>query len=142
MFRENAIYLITRVYYKINRYLTKELVANNITGLAPSHGEIIGALWIKGRLQMKELAEFIDKDKSTVTALVSKLLKLGFVKKEKDTDDNRISFISLTEKGKGLNPVIDDISNELDMKAYFGLSEKEKKQLVKLLIKMFNNISY
>ena len=110
MFRENAIYLITRVYYKINRYLTKELVTNSIAGLAPSHGEIIGALWIRGRLQMKELAEFIDKDKSTITALVNKLLKLDYVEKEKDADDNRISYISLTEKGKNLNPVIDDVA--------------------------------
>ena len=139
MFRKDAIYLITRVYYKLNRFLAKELVANDINGFVPSHGEIIGTLFIKGKLQMKDLPELIDKDKSTVTALVKKLIGMGFIKKEKDKDDNRISYISLTENGKVLNPVLDKILKGLNGKAYLGLSESERMQLVKLLTKVFNN---
>ncbi len=89
---------------------------------------------------MKEIAEIIDKDKSTITALINKLIALDYVKKDKDRKDNRISIISLSEKGKALKPLFKEISEKLREKAYQGISEQEKEILNILLMKLNKNI--
>ncbi|MFC1668853.1 MarR family winged helix-turn-helix transcriptional regulator [Spirochaetota bacterium] len=139
MYEKDAIYYITRVYYKINRYLIKKLASRDIKGFVPSHGEIIGMLFLKEKLQMKELAEMIDKDKSTVTALVKKLVRFGYVKKIRDKDDNRINYISLAKKGEALMPHLNEITNELYEMALSGVNDREKDKLNKMLVKIFNN---
>jgi MarR family transcriptional regulator, organic hydroperoxide resistance regulator len=136
MNKDHILFIIGRINYKVNRFLIRELKKHHIKGIAPSHGEILGALLLRGRLQMKELAEIIDKDKSTITALVNKLMALGYVEKAKADDDNRISIISLTQKGKALKPSFFEVSETMRSKAYAGISESDKEKLFALLTKL------
>ena len=85
---------------------------------------------------MKEIAEIIDKDKSTITSLINKLIALDYVEKKKDMNDNRISIIRLTAKGKALKSSFMEISKKLITKAYQGVSEQEKEILNILLAKL------
>jgi DNA-binding MarR family transcriptional regulator len=136
MNKDHVLFLIGRINYKVNRLLLTELKKHHIDGIAPSHGEILGALLFRGRLQMKEIAEIIDKDKSTITALINKLIALDYVQKNRDANDNRISIISLTEKGKALKPSFQAISKKLRTRAYENISEKKKQILYDLLMKL------
>jgi len=140
MNKDHLIFLIGRINYKANRFLLEELKQHGITKLAPSHGEILGALLLRGELQMTQLTKYIDKDKSTITALVNKLIQMGYVKKRKDTTDNRISWIALTEKGSSLKPGIMDISRKLRKKAYENIREQDKEILHALLSKINMNL--
>ena len=140
MNKDHIIFLIGRINYKANRFLLDELVRHGITKLAPSHGEILGALLLRGELQITQLTEYIDKDKSTITALVNKLIRMGYVKKRKDGTDNRISWIALTEKGASLKPGIMDISRKLRKKAYENIREEDKEILYILLSKININL--
>jgi MarR family transcriptional regulator, organic hydroperoxide resistance regulator len=136
MNKDHIIFLIGRINYKANRLLQDELRKHGIKGLAPSHGEIIGSLLLHGEVQMTNLTEYIDKDKSTITALVDKLIRLGYVKKRKDDTDNRVAWVSLTDKGTALKPDIMDISRALRKKAYGSISDSEKEILHVLLSKI------
>lgn len=89
---------------------------------------------------MKEIAEIIDKDKSTITSLIHKLITLGYVKKKKDLSDNRIKMISLTAKGRALKPLFMEISDKLKTKAYQCVSEQEREILNILLAKLDNSM--
>jgi DNA-binding MarR family transcriptional regulator len=140
MKRELIIFLIGRIQYKANKFLIRELNARHMKGLAPSHGEILGALICRGPLPMSEIARIIDKDKSTITALVNKLIKLGYVQKSKDSSDARISLISLTEKGAALKPDILLIGRDLRERAYQGISDEEGETLIRLLTKVDENL--
>ena len=110
-----------------------------MNGIAPTHGDILWALLVHGELSMKDLAENIHRDKSTVTALVNKLVKFGYVKKRTDVNDSRVNLISLTPKGLELKDDVMDISQALREKAYQGLTENEKAVLMKLLDKIYQN---
>ncbi len=140
MNKDHILFQIGRIQYKVNRILINELKKNNINGIAPSHAEIIGSLLMRGPLQMKEIAEIIDKDKSTITALINKLIAKGYVKKKKDIEDNRINIISLTKKGKSLKQKYIDISKKLRLKAYNGFTSKEKEVIYNLLTRMNKNL--
>jgi DNA-binding MarR family transcriptional regulator len=88
---------------------------------------------------MKDISEKIERDKSTVTTLVDKLVNLGYVTKQKDLKDSRIILVSLTDKGKQLKSDFEEISKELMATVYKGIKEEEKEQLIKTLKKIKNN---
>ena len=140
MKKDHIIFLIGRIQYKANRFLTHELKAHHIKGLAPSHGEILGSLMLRGPSSMSEIASIVDKDKSTITVLVNKLLKLGYVEKKRHLSDNRISLIALTRKGTALKTDFQLIAKKLRAKSYMGISDDEREMLVHLLKKLNNNI--
>jgi len=134
------ISLIGRINYKVQKYLVRELKENDVKGISPSHGDILGAFFASKELRMTELSEIINKDKSTVTALVDKLIRLGYVKQIPDTNDSRIRLVRLTKKGEALQPVICDIGDKMRAKAYKGMSKNEQKTLIKLLVKLYENL--
>jgi DNA-binding MarR family transcriptional regulator len=137
--RHRVAHLIGRVDYRIKRFLAEELNNHRMEGLAPSHGDIIGTLLIKDHLSMKELAAAINKDKSTVTGLIEKLIVLGYVRKSTDGDDNRFNIISLTEKGRALRSEWQDISSRLVKRVCTGLTESEIDSLIKALLVIEEN---
>lgn len=135
----DIISLISKVREDANKFITDEMDKWGVKGLAPSHGDILSALLKHERLTMKELADKIGRDKSTVTVLVDKLIKQGYVEKTRDIEDNRVVFVSLTEKGRELKPMFDAISKDLISTVYKGISENEKEELIETLTKIKNN---
>ena len=84
---------------------------------------------------MKDIADKIHRTKPTVTVLVDKLEKLDLVKRDKSSEDNRITYIVLTEKGESFRALFEKISKELNTMLYKNLSEEEAETLEKLLEK-------
>lgn len=136
---KDIISLISKIRESANRFIISEMDKWGIDGLAPSHGDILVALLKAERLTMKELAEKIDKDKSTVTALVDKLIKQGYVEKTRDIEDSRVVFVTLTRSGKALKPMFDTISEELLSVVYKDIQQNEKEELINTLTKIKNN---
>lgn len=136
---KDIISLISKVREGANRFITTEMEKRGIEGLVPSHGDILVALMKSERLTMKDLAQKINRDKSTVTVLVEKLIKQGYVEKTRDTEDNRIVLVTLTEKGKALKPEFEAISKDLLSVVYKDISQREKEELIKTLLKIKNN---
>jgi DNA-binding MarR family transcriptional regulator len=136
---DHVVALIARVRDKAYEFIIRELNKKKITGLVPSHGGIMSTLFIRDRVPMKEVAERIGRDKSTVTALVNKLMRAGYVSKEKGPDDNRITYLCLTAKGRSLERAFDEISEKLIATAFHGFSQEEREDIVKGMVKMLNN---
>lgn len=136
---KNVISLISKIREKVNRFIVSEMSKCGIEGIVTSHGDIIYALFKKPRLTMAEIADKIGRDKSTVTALVDKLVRLGYVAKERDTADTRVVYVTLTHKGNELKPIFEAISSEILDVFYLDISEKEKEELIRILNKIYNN---
>ena len=135
----HVIALIARVRDKAYEFIIRELSKEKIKGMVPSHGGIMSTLFERDRMPMKEVAGRIGRDKSTVTVLVDKLMRAGYVTKEKDPDDNRITYLCLTAKGRSLEQKFVGISQRLIATAFRGFTQTERESLVKAVIKMLNN---
>ncbi|MGQ8872736.1 MarR family winged helix-turn-helix transcriptional regulator [Paenibacillus sp. TSA_86.1] len=135
----DAVSLISKIKEKTSRFILNEMAAEGINDLATSHGDIIYALYNHQRLTMAEIAKNIRKDKSTVTALIDKLVRTGYVVKERDATDSRIVHVALTTKGEALKPVFEDISERLLDTFYANITGDEKKELLRILIKIYDN---
>ncbi|WP_214827537.1 MarR family winged helix-turn-helix transcriptional regulator [Exiguobacterium algae] len=138
MAKKNAISLIGRIRDESNKLILSELEKHGVTEIAPSHGGIFLALYRHHRLTMKELSEEISRSKPTVTVLVNKLLKLGYIEKRKDLTDQRISYITLTEKGEALKPIFDEVSHTLNTLVYGNMSEDEQTRFEETLNKILD----
>ncbi|WP_408892451.1 MarR family winged helix-turn-helix transcriptional regulator [Paenibacillus taichungensis] len=135
----DAISLISKIKEKVNRFILSEMAEQGIQDLATSHGDIIYALYNNSRMTMAEIAKKIGKDKSTVTALVDKLVRNGYVAKDRDATDSRIVHVTLTAKGEELKPVFEHISRRMLDAFYADVTEAEKKELLRILMKIHGN---
>lgn len=135
----DAISLISKIREKVNKLIVEEMSQRGIEGIVTSHGDIIYALYNKEKMTMAEIADKIGKDKSTVTALIDKLIKLGYVSKERDTRDSRVTYVALTHAGKELKPKFEAISKSVLNVFYLGISEKDKEELIRILNKINSN---
>lgn len=136
---KDVISLISKIREKVNRFIVSQMLEYGVEGIVTSHGDIINALLTVPRLTMAEIAKKIGKDKSTVTALIDKLVKLGYVIKKRDAVDTRIVYVSLTPKGNELKSMFEEISKEVLDVFYGGISESEKAELARILNKIYNN---
>ncbi|MCM1989169.1 MarR family winged helix-turn-helix transcriptional regulator [Oceanirhabdus seepicola] len=134
------VYFISKTKKKMINFIEKKLKEKGLNDLVPSYGNILTVLYDNdGKLTMKEIGELIGKDKSTVTVLVNKLSKLGYVKKEKSKEDRRVTYVKTTEKSIEIEEKFNDISKEVYLTAYKDFSVEEKEVLLKLLKKLNNN---
>jgi DNA-binding MarR family transcriptional regulator len=137
MIKQNAASMIGKIREAVNKLIVSEFEKHGIEGLVPSHGDILAFLYAKNGLSVKELAEKIHRTQPTVTVLVNKLEKLGYVEKIKDEEDGRITWIKLTDKGIRLQPVFRTISDKLNDIIYGGLTEPQREQLEFLLEQVY-----
>jgi DNA-binding MarR family transcriptional regulator len=136
MKKGNALALISRIREKANRFIVRELENHGIKGIVPSHGDILVVLFHGDKYTMKELADRINRTKPTVTVLIEKLVEYGFVEREKSSTDSRVTYIKLTNKGIGLKPIFDDISEKINALIYGDLTDGEPEVFEKLLHKV------
>ncbi|MBU3201311.1 MarR family transcriptional regulator [Clostridium estertheticum] len=136
---DDTVYLIGRIREKANIFILKELEQIGFKDIAPSHGDILATLFKHGECTMTDIANSIHRDRSTVTALVNKLIKLGYILSKKDVNDSRSTIIFLTDKGKELEPGFKKISQKLYDIEYKGIGEEQKEVFEKILEKIYNN---
>lgn len=128
--------LISKIHEKGNRFIIEELKNNGVEGLVPSHGDILVCLYKNNKMTMKDIANCIHRTKPTVTVLVDKLEKLGYLKRAASDKDSRSTYVILTQKGENFKATFDQISNNLNKMLNKNLSENEVKLLEELLNKM------
>lgn len=133
---KNTLSLISKIHEKGNEFIVKQLKNNGISSLVPSHGDILVCLYQNGKMTMKDIADKIHRTRPTVTVLIDKLEKSGFVEREISKEDNRYTYIILTSKGKNFQPLFEQISNELNNMLHKNLSESEADILETLLKKV------
>ena len=128
--------LVSKIHEKGNRFIIEELKNNGAEGLVPSHGDILVCLYKNGKMTMKDIANCIHRTKPTVTVLVDKLEKLGYLKRESSDKDNRCTYIVLTQKGQDFKATFEKISNNLNKMLNKNLSPEESELIEKLLRKV------
>jgi len=136
----NAITLISTIKDLSNKLIVTELANRGYKDISPSHGEILYNLYKYKNLNMKDLAQHIKKDKSTLTVLVKKLENLGYLERIQCSDDARVQILSLSEKADDFYPVFKEVSFTLNSVSFDGFKEYEIDMLLALLTRVIENI--
>lgn len=91
-------------------------------------------LWNYGDIEMKNLCERVCLDSNTLSPVVNRLIKKGYVVKNKSPQDKRIVIISATTQGKLLKEQAEPIQEKI--RSLVNVSENEKMELIKMLTKI------
>lgn len=135
-----VIGVISNIREKSAQFINEELREREIDGLINSHGTVLSAMYDNdGKMTMNGIAKFVGKRKSTITDMVKKLEKLGYISREKSKEDARVIEVTLTEKGWAFRDTFKEVSKELLDKTYAGFTEEEKEVLMGLLFKIRKN---
>ena len=84
------------------------------------------------KMTVNELRETLIDDKPNVSRILNKMVEKGLVRKERQTDDQRVVYVSLTEKGRKLHKQADEKITGHNVR----LSPKECQTLIELLMKV------
>ncbi len=135
----SSISLLSHIHSITADFLTQKLSERGFPEFASSHGNILFQLSVNEKMTMGELAERINRDKSTTTVLVRKLEAEGFLTGTPDASDKRSRIIFLTPKGKQFNKTAKALSEELLSTFYKDFTEQEKEDFFHSLLKIQEN---
>lgn len=105
-------------------------------GLAPAQLGALKRLWKNDGMTNTELGERLFLKTSTVTALIDRMERDGFVYRKRNKEDRRVINIWLTEKGWELKDGVPDLEKIVWGKLAKRLSEEELRELIRLLDKV------
>jgi len=107
-----------------------------VDGLTASQFSTLKVLRIHGPLALREIAKYILKTGGNMTIVVDNLERDGLVVRDRDTEDRRIVYVRLTQKGEELFDRIYPEHLERIRQAMGGLTDAECEQLMNLLNKL------
>lgn len=98
---ESKIRILMMFYRNFSNLIIKgfELGLDNPNDLNPKHFQTLMVLLHHGSCTMHELSSRVMLKKGSFTPVANKLLSLDYIRKERSTEDKRIYYIHLTDKG-------------------------------------------
>ena len=131
---------ITRLISLTER-CTNEFRTNEFAeiGLGPAYNMYIFYLCKNPGVPQDTLSKVLHINKSNVTRAIQKLIEDGFLYKEIDQDDKRISRIYATQKAYEIRPILSEKMSNWNEIIMAGLTEEERDKLYELLKKVTIN---
>ncbi|PKM94766.1 MAG: MarR family transcriptional regulator [Firmicutes bacterium HGW-Firmicutes-1] len=90
----------------------------------------------------EEISTALCMDKTTTTRAIQKLETSGFIRRQKDIDDQRMNRVFLTESGQEIYKILKEYSYEWQEILLHNLTLKEVSQLESLMNKLTGNARY
>ena len=103
-------------------------------GLTYTQYIVFMVLWEKESVNVGQLGNLLSLDAGTLTPLLKHLEKEGYITRARSKDDERVTVISITEKGNALKKKCKDIPIRLASEGS-SLTQKEAEELYRLLYK-------
>ena len=101
-------------------------------GLTYTQYVVLMALWEHETLNVGQLGSILHLDAGTLTPLLKRLEKAGYVTRQRSKEDERVTVISITAEGNALKEKCKDIPLKLASETS-ALDEKDAKELYRLL---------
>lgn len=132
---------IARLHALTRARIEALLAQHGITDIEPCHGDIFTVLFAEKSLPLTELAAKTHRCKSTVSVMVARLVKAGWLQKTADPEDARRITVALTEKGRKLEGIFEAVSKALIKDLSAGFTEEELRVFEGLMDRMSDNFS-
>ena len=131
--------LLSQVHQVCGRVWNKILRENDMADLEGARGRVIFALWGKDGVPIKALCEKTSLDKSTLTGIIDRLERDGYIERRPSETDKRSTLICLTGKEQEFAKHIQKVSNQMNKIFYKGFSDEEIVQFDSMLMRILVN---
>ena len=131
--------LISQVHQISQRVWYDVLSRNGLEDLAGARGRVIFALWNEDNIPIKNLVEKTSLDKATLTGIIDRLERDGYVIRIQSPDDKRVTLISRTGKDEIFKTKIPEVSDQQNAIFYKGFSTREIEEFENYLKRILEN---
>ena len=109
-------------------------------GLHRGQPFMLRILWAEEGLTQADLARRLHRTPATITNMLQRLQKAGFVERRPDPQDQRISRVYLTEAGREIQSRVEQVWQENEERTLDGFSDSEIATLWSYLERIRENL--
>ena len=104
-------YKLSLVMRRVQRYYESRLAPFGIT---PVQFYVFSVLWLNDGIKFKDLAERVSMDGATLSGILDRMERAGYVARGEDPEDRRSLLVFLTEQARENGPAIVQLAETLD----------------------------
>jgi MarR family transcriptional regulator, organic hydroperoxide resistance regulator len=131
-------YLVNRVGSIIAEQFDEEALAAH--GVSVAMWRVLAALASAGEQRQIDLADLTSIDSSTLSRLVTRLIRIGLVTRTRSAISNREVVVKLSAKGNSVVAGLIPIARVFEADAINGLSQEELMVLKRCLRRIYGNM--
>lgn len=125
---------VCRLHYIRTHTLLEEI------GLYRGQPPVLHYLQEQDGLSHSELGRRLDVSPATVTKMIQRMEKAGFVQRQPDPADQRVSRVYLTEAGRAIQAELAERLKTIEAEAFAGFSPQDEVAMRRLLTQMRDNL--
>lgn len=133
-------FLISKIHQLSGRIFARMLKQYGIEEINPAQGRIMFVLWQNDGIAINELSKRTSLSKSTLTSMLDRLERTGFIRREASDKDRRKIYIWRTEKDKSFQKQYVEVSKKMSDIFYKGFTEKKIDGFENMLERIFENL--
>jgi DNA-binding MarR family transcriptional regulator len=109
-------------------------------GLYRGQPSVLQALWEQEGLMHTELARRLQVQPATITKMLQRMEKAGFVERRPDPGDQRISRVYLTKAGQAVRTDVQQVWRRLEEEAFANFTLEEQALLRRFFLRIRENL--
>ena len=123
-----------------SKRLVYRVMAKKGLEITPDQWTILNYLWQDDGLSLGDLARKTRKDFANITRVVERLIRDGYVRKQKDLEDGRSYRVFKLPKADAIRPAVQELFAVMADLTLSGISLEEQSVLLELLQKIESNV--
>ena len=127
---------MVNLFNKVLEAESKAVITGDFMDISNNDMHIIDAIGVDEPKNMSAIAAKRMVTVGTLTVNMNSLEKKGYIKRERSTEDKRVVYVTLTEKGRKAFFHHRDFHKEMIKAAVRGLEEDEMRALISCLDKL------
>ena len=137
--QQQSGFLISKIHHLSGRIFARMLKEYEIE-INPAQGRIMFVLWQEDRIPIRELAQKTALEKSTLTAMLDRLERMGYIRRIHSATDRRQILVERTELDRSWQDIYVKVSQEMSALFYQGFTEGEIYELDRYLRRLLVNL--
>jgi MarR family transcriptional regulator, organic hydroperoxide resistance regulator len=109
-------------------------------GLYRGQPPVLRALWEQEGLTQKELAEKLQNTPATITKMLQRMEKAGFIQRKPDETDQRIMRVYLTQSGRSIKDQVEAIWKRMEKETFQNFTDQELTVLRAYMLRIRANL--
>jgi MarR family transcriptional regulator, organic hydroperoxide resistance regulator len=125
---------VSHLHYHRAHQLLEEI------GLYRGQPPVLRALWEQEGLTQTELAERMRITPATMTKMLQRMEKAGFIQRQADADDQRVMRVFLTDAGRAIKSDLMAVWQKMEEETFANFTLEERVLLRRFLLQMRDNL--
>jgi MarR family transcriptional regulator, organic hydroperoxide resistance regulator len=109
-------------------------------GLYRGQPPVLRALWEQEGLTQSELAEMMKITPATMTKMLQRMEKTGFIQRKIDSEDQRVSRVYLTETGRAVQKEVESLFTQMEEDTFENFTLEEQVLLRRFFMQIRENL--